>query len=1598
MGVKVTGQFEPAGDFSIVDGADVSGNITGSNVSASGQLEAGSLGTNLASIISGSTPFDAAAVSGSLGANASLIRSLTATGISGSVTSVSASIATDIKTFRDGTATLVSGSSSSTGSFGDVSVANTITAVTASLWNINFREGGEIKDDDSGNLTLKSEDGITVNLTDTLAVTGGAITATGNISGSSTSTGSFGNLKIAGNSAFGNLKFDTFPYNSNSNSGQFITLKAQDTSDKAILELVSSNSSVSNIIGEIHFINRSSGAGFNPIANITSHFSQGLLFKTQYGNNGEKVGIRITEENNAPPKVIIPSGSLEVKGNISGSSTSTGSFGRLESDTFNTTTFSSTEVTSTNLTVTGTITGSSLDVSGDGIFGGNIRAVGDVIAERYIVSSSVTHLTQSFSSGSTIFGDSSDDTHVFTGSLSVNGNVTLPSTSHKIGIGITPTEELHIGGGTSRTLLVDSTGGTTNIVSRKDGVQSSLASAGGNGTGIIYSKNSGAAQSNYTFFIRNYDTDYLKFDSSGNLEIPVGNISGSSTSTGSFGSLFVKDGVQTIPTKTTFTQTSGIELVNTGNNTVFHIPASSAYKIGTLSNKPMVFFTNNTEAGRFDTSQNFLPAGNVSGSSTSTGSFGTLRVGPISGYGAASGIAFGDGDTAIYEQSNDVLNVKIGAQTKWQFNGDNILSPGTNKAQISPDNGVTSPNFIPGRSHTDTGYGSNGGKMLSLIAGGASILQVSSSGTISGSSTSTGSFGEVIVAGNVSIPQNNFLMEKIQGTGGNRIKLKNSSNGNMEFELENSSYNYVFGVGEVGIGTTNPYYKTHISFSDTDTSFSGGSSGNWGGNGLRIENTNSGVDTKATLQLRAYDYDALISAVKKSGANEGEVHFNIDPDADTNQLLTLAGSKISGSSASTGSFGRIILNDNAPIIGNDGVIVKGASASTGVNFRVRNGSGNDTFRVHGYGAVGIGGAFGDTGATTLHIRYIANDLLNTGTGINEYIRLEDNSNKSGSIGLGSNGNLQLLSQGGTTSVKANSGGTGNFTVDGKVHIGATGTPGEALTVVGNISGSSTSTGSFGELEVGHIFPHSDGVSNIGGVGKQFADLYLKDNGNLRFGNANVYLNGTSDTLNLTGGNLVIATNFGLGLSGTAKVYHSSYADYWYRSLFDSGHGGMAGFSSYVNVNSVYGAANRGWEFHDDNANVTRVGIDSLTGLIKTQGGVSGSSTSTGSFGSVHTTGRVGVGTTAPNSSIHVNASDQYSLIRFTNSGASTGGQFGFTNADAYVWNNEGSGKVILGTNSTARLTITHDAKVGINTGAPTKALTVTGDISASGDFITTSTGSFGRINATRVSASKYVGQIGSRFVHSQTSDSATWVINHNIGHKYPVVTVYDDSDQMILPQNGVANDSDTFTLTFNEAIQGKAVVSVGGIGENAGANFIHYQSDSSTNWRVTHSLSQQYPNVTVYDDLNQVIIPETITAASSNEMDITFSSGKTGYANFSIGSGIPNISAANAGKVLKVRTGGQGVEWSPTSNDVSGSMSVSGSITPTIDNFHNLGSATHRWANLHTGDIQLSNEGSEGNEVDGTTGSWTIQEGEDDLYLLNRKNGKKYKFKLEEIT
>ncbi len=64
-----------------------------------------------------------------------------------------------------------------------------------------------------------------------------------------------------------------------------------------------------------------------------------------------------------------------------------------------------------------------------------------------------------------------------------------------------------------------------------------------------------------------------------------------------------------------------------------------------------------------------------------------------------------------------------------------------------------------------------------------------------------------------------------------------------------------------------------------------------------------------------------------------------------------------------------------------------------------------------------------------------------------------------------------------------------------------------------------------------------------------------------------------------------------------------------------------------------------------------------------------------------------------------------------------------------------------------------------------------------------------------------------------------------------------------------------------------------------------------------------------------------------------------------------------------------------------------GAFEPATDEGADLGSASKRWANLYTGDLHLKND----------RGDWTIVEEEDYLSIKNNKNGKTYKFVLEEV-
>jgi len=101
-------------------------------------------------------------------------------------------------------------------------------------------------------------------------------------------------------------------------------------------------------------------------------------------------------------------------------------------------------------------------------------------------------------------------------------------------------------------------------------------------------------------------------------------------------------------------------------------------------------------------------------------------------------------------------------------------------------------------------------------------------------------------------------------------------------------------------------------------------------------------------------------------------------------------------------------------------------------------------------------------------------------------------------------------------------------------------------------------------------------------------------------------------------------------------------------------------------------------------------------------------------------------------------------------------------------------------------------------------------------------------------------------------------------------------------------------------------------------------------------------------------------------------------------------------KVETIDTGSDGHLKFTTEGTARSRIDVNGHFTPEADNTYDLGTSSLRWRDIYTGDLNLSNEGRT-NDVDGTWGNYTIQEGENDLFLINRRNGKKYKFLLQEV-
>ena len=87
-----------------------------------------------------------------------------------------------------------------------------------------------------------------------------------------------------------------------------------------------------------------------------------------------------------------------------------------------------------------------------------------------------------------------------------------------------------------------------------------------------------------------------------------------------------------------------------------------------------------------------------------------------------------------------------------------------------------------------------------------------------------------------------------------------------------------------------------------------------------------------------------------------------------------------------------------------------------------------------------------------------------------------------------------------------------------------------------------------------------------------------------------------------------------------------------------------------------------------------------------------------------------------------------------------------------------------------------------------------------------------------------------------------------------------------------------------------------------------------------------------------------------------------------------------------------------TAEITSGAITASGHILPGANDTYDLGASGNVWRNIYTGDLHLSNQvKNKGNMVDGTKGNWTLQEGENDIFIINNISNEKFKLKLEKI-
>lgn len=132
------------------------------------------------------------------------------------------------------------------------------------------------------------------------------------------------------------------------------------------------------------------------------------------------------------------------------------------------------------------------------------------------------------------------------------------------------------------------------------------------------------------------------------------------------------------------------------------------------------------------------------------------------------------------------------------------------------------------------------------------------------------------------------------------------------------------------------------------------------------------------------------------------------------------------------------------------------------------------------------------------------------------------------------------------------------------------------------------------------------------------------------------------------------------------------------------------------------------------------------------------------------------------------------------------------------------------------------------------------------------------------------------YVHSQSTASDTWLINHGLGIATVMVQVLDTNNRTIIPNYISCVEQNAAYVGFSSPQEGKAVVIAGSLFGSPKAAIAYTQEYTNSNtWVVNHGLGYN-PEISVFIGGNMVQ-PLAIVHNSLVQATVTFTSAYSGY-------------------------------------------------------------------------------------------------------------------------